>query len=81
MGKRAKLRAKTQSNVEIRYNDNGTVDEIIVMSEDRQHCYLHLEQMDEGYYWIGLPDKDKHGDPVHIDMHSTTPITARVRLA
>ncbi len=85
MGRKAKPRAKTHKDVEIRYNDDGTVDEIIVMSGDRKAggvCLLHLEQMDDGYYWIGLASADTEPNryPVHIDMHSEKRITARVRI-
>jgi predicted nucleic acid-binding Zn-ribbon protein len=77
MGKRAKPRAETHPDVEIRYNDDGTVDEIIVKSGGV--CLFHLEQMSDESYWIGLAPKD--GDyPVHIDIYSDKPITARVRI-
>lgn len=76
MGKRTKPRAKTHPDVEVRYNDDGTVDEIIVKSGEV--CLFHMEQMDVDSYWIGLaPREGKY--PVHVDMYSDKPITARVR--
>jgi hypothetical protein len=78
MGKRAKPRAKTHPDVEIRYHDDGTVDEIIVKKGDI--CLLHLEQMADERYWIGLAPKEGNY-PVHVDMCSDKPITARVRIA
>jgi len=77
MGKRAKPRVKTHSDVAIRYNDDGTVDEIIVMRDNL--CLLHLEQMSDESDWIGLALKEGE-DLVHIGMWSDTPITARVRI-
>lgn len=81
MGRRAKPRAKTHKDVEIRYNDDGTVDEIIVMDRDNpRRCLLHLEQMDVDSYWIGLASANDDY-PVHVDIHSEKPIYARVRLS
>ena len=36
--------------VEVRLNDDGTIDEIVTS----RPCTFHLEQMDDGQYWIGL---------------------------
>lgn len=79
MGKRAKPRAKTHDDIEVRYNDDGTVDEIIVRDRnDPKRCLFHLEQMDKDAYWIGLKGVDEY--PVHVDLYSDTPITVRVRV-
>lgn len=42
--------------LEVRYNDDGeTVDEILLYLGDR--CICHIEQLDEGQWWVGLyPD-------------------------
>ena len=81
LGKRAKPRARTHKDVEIRYNDDGTVDEIVVKHPtDPKRCLLHLEQMDDGYYWIGLAPPDSEEFPVHVDLYSDKPISARVRV-
>jgi hypothetical protein len=40
----------------VRLNDDGTIDEIVT---DRPMRF-HLEQMDDGQYWIGLSDGDNH---------------------
>lgn len=45
--------------VEIRTNDDGTIDEILWTRID----HFHLEQMDDGRYWIGLT---KAGETQHI---------------
>jgi hypothetical protein len=36
--------------IEVRLNEDGTVDEIVTS----RPCTFHLEQMDDGQYWIGL---------------------------
>lgn len=40
--------------VEVRLNADGTIDEIVT---DRPMRF-HLEQMDDGQYWIGLTPED-----------------------
>lgn len=45
---------KIEPGVEVRLNDDGTIDEIVT----QQPVRLHLEQMDDGQYWIGLSWKD-----------------------
>ncbi len=77
MGKKAKPRAKTHPDVEIRYHDDGTVDEIIVKSNGV--CLFHLEQMSNRSYWIGLASADGE-NTVHVDVYSDKKITARVRV-
>jgi hypothetical protein len=39
-----------EPGVEVRLNDDGTIDEIVT----HQPVRFHLEQMDDGQYWIGL---------------------------
>ncbi len=39
-----------EPGVEVRLNDDGTIDEIVT----HQPVSFHLEQMDDGQYWIGL---------------------------
>lgn len=34
---------------EVRLNHDGTIDEIVV-----QNCDVHIEQMDDGHWWIGI---------------------------
>lgn len=43
----------TCEGVEVRLNDDGTIDEIVTAKP----MFFHLEQMDDGQYWIGLSDK------------------------
>lgn len=37
---------------EIRLNDDGTIDEVLLYIGNQ--CVMHLEQMDDGYFWMGL---------------------------
>lgn len=48
-----------EPGVEVRLNADGTIDEIIWTSVDT----FHLEQMDDGRYWIGLT---RGGETQHI---------------
>ena len=52
-----------KKTVELRYNDNGTLDEAIIYINGV--CVYHLEQMDDGYWWMGL-ESDK--GQVHINL-------------
>lgn len=31
-------------------------------------CFIHLEQMDDPYYWIGLTPKDGYDGTLHLDL-------------
>lgn len=31
-------------------------------------CFIHLEQMDEPYYWIGLTPRDGYDGTLHLDL-------------
>lgn len=44
--------------VEVRLNGDGTIDEIVTSRPVR----FHLEQMDDGKYWIGLTPIDDNPD-------------------
>lgn len=60
-------REKMPEGIEVRYHNDGTVDEIIV--RDRQGvCLLHMEQMSDSSFWIGLIGYDRKEYPVHIDI-------------
>jgi len=50
--------------VEVRLNDDGSIDEIVT----RRPSTFHLEQMDDGRYWIGLTpiDDNPSRDCQHI---------------
>lgn len=37
---------------EIRLNEDGTIDEILLYINGE--CVMHLEQMDDSYFWMGL---------------------------
>lgn len=41
--------------IEVRLNEDGTIDEIV----SHKPMYFHLEQMDDGQYWIGLDTKPR----------------------
>lgn len=56
--------------VELRWNDDKTLDEALVYVGD--HCVAHLEQMDSNYWWLGL------GRDVRINLHSKKRIGAAV---
>lgn len=65
-------------NTEIRLNDDGTVDEIVVR-DSNQHCLAHLEQLSDEHYWLGLHDpKAKTNEigeyPLHVQIGSQKPI-------
>lgn len=44
----------TIEGIEVRLNDDGTIDEIV----SHRPLLFHLEQMDDGQYWIGLTSAD-----------------------
>ena len=46
-----------EPGIEVRLNADGTIDEIV----SHQLVSFHLEQMDDGQYWIGLNWKDESG--------------------
>ena len=55
--------------VEIRRNDDGSLDEVLLYDEER--CLFHLEQMDGDHWWFALypvpvihSDEDEHFDIV-----------------
>ena len=45
---------------EVRLNPDGTIDEIVT----HKPVSVHLEQMDDGQYWIGMTDDA--GDVQHV---------------
>jgi len=65
-------RIKTPAGTELRYNEDGTVDEIIINRNGE--CIFHLEQMDDGHYWSALGTGQERVD---INFHSDSPISAR----
>ena len=50
---------------EIRLNDDGSLDEVVGVGE------FHLEQMDDGHWWMQLGD-------VHVHLTARGKITANV---
>lgn len=42
--------------VDVRPNDDGTIDEVFIHVGDR--CLFHLEQMDTDAYWFGIYPTD-----------------------
>ena len=62
-------RVKTPEGIEIRYNEDGTVDEILVYDKATKTCLFHMEQMTDASYWIGLYGYgDVANEGVHVDM-------------
>ena len=57
---------------EARHNDDGTLDEVV--SDDVK--FFHLEQMDEGAWWIGLDHND--GSFTHIWLRSNNQSKTKV---
>jgi hypothetical protein len=49
------IMAMKKEQYEVRRNEDGTVDEIV--SENVK--FLHVEQMDNGHWWIGITLKNK----------------------
>lgn len=61
-------RQKMPEGIEVRYHEDGTVDEVIVFDRNGR-CLLHMEQMADSCFWIGLYGyNDVHDYPVHVDM-------------
>ncbi|MES2903994.1 MAG: hypothetical protein V4696_07400 [Pseudomonadota bacterium] len=52
--------------VEVRLNDDTTVDEVTASKVD-----FHLEQMDDGQYWIGLHWRGADGKDCHQSIMLT----------
>lgn len=62
------MKHKDKKAFEIRDNPDGSHDEIVA-------CHprlLHLEQMDEDAWWMGIEMKD--GSYFHVNFNSDTPI-------
>jgi len=68
---------KQFGNHEIRFNTDGTVDEIVIKDENG-HCLFHLEQMDENCYWSGTYDPLKPMDRIDVRFFSSSPIKAHM---
>ena len=47
--------------IDIRKNEDGSLDEVVATD-----CGFHLEQMDDGYWWIGITLQD--GSTYHINI-------------
>lgn len=62
-------------NIEIRNNEDGTLDEIILKVDGE--CIFHLEQMSDKTWWMGLGSPTL-GDYKHCTLHSKKKIKAFV---
>lgn len=63
-------REQMPEGIEVRYHNDGTVDEIIVKDRNGK-CLLHMEQMANSRFWIGLYGyNDPYAYPVHIDVYT-----------
>jgi hypothetical protein len=49
------IMAMKKEQYEVRRNEDGTVDEIVSGNIE----FLHVEQMDNGHWWIGITLKNK----------------------
>jgi hypothetical protein len=41
-----------QDGIELRYDEDGDLDEVVLHVDGR--CVLHVERMDNNYFWMGL---------------------------
>lgn len=57
--------------MEIRKNDDGTLDEVFAPVVQN----FHLEQMDDGHWWLGF---EADGRSWHMNFHARGKITARI---
>jgi len=57
--------------LEIRRNEDNTVDEVVVCGN------VHVEQMDTGSWWIGIDTAD--GRLLHLNFHARGKITLNVQ--
>jgi len=63
-------RQQMPEGIEVRYHDDGTVDEIIVKDRDGK-CLLHMEQMAGSRFWVGLYGyNDVSAFPIHVDIYT-----------
>ena len=60
---------KWKQHVEVRLNEDGSIDEIVI-----DNCYIHIEQMSNGHWWIGIgagrrcgPHKNRK-DMMHVNL-------------
>lgn len=63
-------REKMPDGIEVRYNEDGTIDEVLVYDKTSGKCLLHMEQMSEACYWIGLTGYGDGADMKHVDMYT-----------
>lgn len=74
----------TAERVEVRRNDDGTIDEVLLYVGER--CVFHLEQMDKRGWYFGLypcPDGSSERHPIDHDevrqfyIHADKRVTVR----
>jgi hypothetical protein len=59
--------AAPKYRVEVRSDEDGVVDEVLLHDEDR--CVMHLERMDRDSWWMGLyPGADQLDDDQHFNI-------------
>lgn len=51
----SEFREVGRHKVEIRRNDDGTIDEVVAYGPDGD-CWFHLEQLDDDGYYFGIYD-------------------------
>jgi hypothetical protein len=69
---------------EVRLNHDGSVDEVVA-----SNCDIHIEQMDDGHWWIGISAGPKRMwasiskcynriDTMHVNLSSKSKVAIRV---
>ena len=56
----------TWHGLELRFQ--RLIEDVWELDEVVGDCFIHLEQMDEPYYWIGLTPRDGYDGTLHLDM-------------
>lgn len=69
MDQESHIRKIRKGRVEVRLNEDGTVDEMIVYEPNSDKVVLHLEQMEEHAYWLRVQNTDGELDLV-LDLVS-----------
>ncbi len=53
---------------EVRFNDDGTVDEIVII-DSKGNCLFHLEQMNDTCFWMAVYGS-KSNESIHVNIFS-----------
>lgn len=58
---------------DVRRNENGTLDEVLAKAVD-----IHVEQMDDGAWWMGIYHVDGRVDHLRITSRDGGPVDAEI---